>query len=52
LCLSLLAYSNLEKLKVASETNHYAIKRKLFISASQASYEKYKEIKMEYKMAS
>jgi len=52
LCLSLLAYSNLEQLKVASDNNHYAIKRKLFISANQASYEKYREIKMEYKMAS
>ena len=48
ICLSLLAYSNLEKLKVATDNNHYAIKRKLFISANQASYRKYCELKKEY----
>ena len=52
LCLSLLAYSNLEQLKVASDNNHYAIKRWLFISANQASYRQYLEIKKEFNMAS
>ena len=52
LCLSLLAYSNLEQLKVASDNNHYAIKRRLFISANQASYRQYLEIKKEFNMAS
>jgi len=46
--LSLLAYSRLEKLKMAQKNNHYAIKQKLLIAANQASYKAYMDMKSEY----
>lgn len=47
LCLSLLAYVELEKLKVNTATHHYALKRRMLISANQASYEELQRIKNE-----
>ena len=45
LCLALLAYSALEKLKVATAKNHYALKRQMLITANQASFLELQKIK-------
>jgi len=49
-CLSLLAYSKIEQLKVATSNNHYAIKRQLLIAANQASYLELQKLRSEIKM--
>lgn len=42
--LSIGAFIELEKLKLASGKNHYTLKRKMLIAANQASYYKMKNI--------
>lgn len=43
-CLSLLAYSKLEKIMLCDGGNHYALKHQLIIAANQASYKKMMEL--------
>ena len=45
LCLSLLAYSELEQLKVDTAQHHYALKRRMLIAANQASYLELQKLK-------
>lgn len=47
ICLSLLAYSELEQLKVSTTNHHYALKRRMLIAANQASYRELQKIKNE-----
>ena len=42
--MSLLAYTELEKLKVTTCKNHYALKRRMLIAANQASYKELIEL--------
>lgn len=44
ICLSLLAYSKLEKIMLCDGKNHYALKHQLIIAANQASYKKLLEL--------
>ena len=44
LCMSLLAYTELEKLKVTTCENHYALKRRMLIAANRASYKELIEL--------
>ena len=50
LCLALLAFIELEKLKLVSSSNHYALKRKMIIAANKASYEELQKMKTKFKM--
>ena len=49
-CLSLIAFSKLEKLKLKSDKNHYALKRQLLIAANQASYRELLSMRKKLKM--
>ena len=46
--LSIGAFIELEKLKLASNNNHYALKRKILIAANQASYKEITKLKQKY----
>jgi len=46
--LSIAAFIELEKLKLASQKNHYALKRKMLIAANQASYKEIATLKEKY----
>ena len=50
--LSIGAFIELEKLKLASNKNHYALKRKMLIAANQASYKEIVKMKKLLKIAS
>lgn len=50
ICLSMIAIVRIESMKIVSNKNHYAIKRKLLISANQASYKELQKLKLKYQL--
>ena len=50
ICLSLIAFAKLEKLKISSDSHHYTIKRRLLITANQASYRELQKLRSKLKM--
>ena len=49
--LSIGAFCELEKLKLASKKNHYVLKRKMLIAANQASLKEIRRMKMQLKIS-
>jgi hypothetical protein len=49
---SLVAYTKLEKLKVQTKCNHFALKSKIYISALQVAYQELREIQKLYGVTS
>ena len=49
--LSIGAFCELEKLKLASKKNHYVLKRKMLIAANQASLKEIRRMKMQLEIS-